>query len=118
MVDPGGDLPVWNADDSDELVAERMVTTLPTVPGYRIVEVRSVVTELSATPGTSAESKGNAALAAALRGIRATARGTHGANAIVGLSASVFAAHAVGIGAGDAVGVLLTGTAVVVEPDA
>lgn len=93
------------------------VTTLPTLPGYLITKGLGVVTELSATSGLTATMKGTAALDAAMEALCRTAGAMH-ANAIVGLTSSVFGAGG-GITSafgGDAVGVLLVGTAVVVEP--
>jgi uncharacterized protein YbjQ (UPF0145 family) len=93
------------------------VTTLATLPGYLITKGLGVVTELSATSGLTATMKGTAALDAAMTALCSTA-GAMRANAIVGLTSSVFGAGG-GITSafgGDAVGVLLVGTAVVVEP--
>jgi uncharacterized protein YbjQ (UPF0145 family) len=101
----------------DPVPAQR-VTTLPALPGYRIVRVVGAITELSATSGFTATSKGTSALDNAMRSLRLTAAES-GANAIVGLAGSAFGA-AGGITSafgGDAVGVLLIGTAVVVEAD-
>jgi uncharacterized protein YbjQ (UPF0145 family) len=96
----------------DALPLER-VTTLHELPGYRIATVVGVVTELSATSGFTATSKGNVALDQAMANLRRTAS-ERGANAVVGLSASTFGARGGVTGAlgGDAVGVLLVGTAV------
>ena len=98
-------------------VTPAMMTTLPSLPGWQIVESHGVVTELAATWGTTAEAKGNSALDDALRTL-AGAANQLGANAIVGLAGSTFGARGgitSGFG-GDAVGVLLMGTAVTVEP--
>lgn len=89
------------------------VTTLPTLPGYDITEVLGVVTNLSANSGWTAKSKGNNALDQALSGLRSSAEAM-GASAIVGLTGGPFGAHGgitSGLG-GDAVGILLMGTAV------
>jgi uncharacterized protein YbjQ (UPF0145 family) len=72
-------------------IASERVTTLPNLPGYRIVRVLGAITELSATSGFTAAMKGNAALDEAMQNLRATAT-VRGANAIVGLAASVFGA--------------------------
>jgi uncharacterized protein YbjQ (UPF0145 family) len=93
------------------------VTTLQTLPGYTITRVLGVVTELSATSGLTATQKGTAALEAGMASL-CVAAGAMGANAILGLTSSTFGA-AGGITStfgGDAVGVLLVGTAAVVEP--
>jgi uncharacterized protein YbjQ (UPF0145 family) len=98
-------------------ISPERVTTLAQLPGYHTVRVLGAITELSATSGFTASMKGNAALDEAMQNLRATAT-VRGANAIVGLAASVFGAKGGVTSAfgGDAVGVLLMGTAVVVEP--
>lgn len=98
------------------LVEEALVTTLPSVPGYRITETLGVVTNLSANSGWTATSKGNTALYTAIWQLRTDAA-LMGANAIVGMVGSSFGAHGgiTNIVGGDAVGILLLGTAVVVE---
>lgn len=99
-------------------VDESMVCTTDVIPGHRIVSVLGIVTELSANSGWTATSKGNTALAESLQRLRLTAAGM-GANAIVGLCGSPFGARGgvTSVVGGDAVGVLLLGTAVVAEPD-
>jgi uncharacterized protein YbjQ (UPF0145 family) len=97
-------------------LGQNMVTTLECLPGYRIARSLGVVTELGATSGFTATSKGNAALDFAMSNLRESAARL-GANAIVFLKGSPFGA-AGGITSafgGDAVGVLLMGDAVVVE---
>lgn len=89
------------------------VTTTSTLAGYTITRSFGVVTSLSANSGWTATSKGNNALDQALAGLRKAAAAL-GANAIVGLSGGPFGAHGgltSGFG-GDAVGILLLGTAV------
>lgn len=103
-------------NDRTEPVAEEMVTTLPELAGFRITKAHGTVSELAATSGFTASLKGNSALASALRALRESAA-EMSANSIVGLSGSPFAAGG-GITSafgGDAVGVLLMGTAVTVE---
>jgi uncharacterized protein YbjQ (UPF0145 family) len=98
------------------VVRPEFVTTLPTLPGYRIVRVVGVVTELAATSGLTAAAKGTSALERGMAALRSSAAAMH-ANAIIGLTGSSFGA-AGGITSafgGDAVGVLLIGTAAVVE---
>lgn len=97
---------------------DRVVTT-PQLAGFHIVRVIGAVTELSATSGFTAAMKGNDALDDAMSKLRRTAAEA-GANAIVGLTASVFGAKGGVTSAfgGDAVGVLLMGTAVYVEAEA
>ena len=101
-----------------DAVDESMVCTTDAIPGYRIVSVLGIVTELSANSGWTATSKGNIALAESLQRLRMTAAGM-GANAIVGLSGSPFGAKGgvTSVVGGDAVGILLLGTAVVVESE-
>jgi uncharacterized protein YbjQ (UPF0145 family) len=91
------------------------ITTLIEIPGCRIVEIKGIVSNLSASSGLTATMKGNQALGDALSRLAADAVAL-GANAIVGLTGSPFGA-AGGITkafGGDAVGILLLGTAVVV----
>ena len=98
-------------------VPSSMLTTLHELLGFRTVRNLGVVTELAATSGLTATIKGNAALDAAMRNLGASA-GRMSANAVLGVSATPFGAGG-GITSafgGDAVGVLLIGTAVVVEP--
>jgi hypothetical protein len=92
------------------------VTTLPELPGYTTIRSLGVVTELSSASGFTASSKGATALERAMAALRHSAEAM-GADAIVDLSASAFGAGGGITGAlgGDAVGVLLTGTAVEVE---
>ena len=97
------------------------IVTLDHLPGYRITEVLGLVTELASASGWTAEHKGNQALEGALADLIDSATEL-GGNAIVGFKAATFGAHGgltSGFG-GDAVGVLLTGTAVrvVKEPAA
>lgn len=97
-------------------IALANVTTLQGIPGFRITRVLGVVTELAATSGFTANAKGNSALDSGMTALRHNAK-TMGANSIVGLTSSTFSAGG-GITSafgGDAVGVLLMGTAVIVE---
>lgn len=106
----------------DRLVPPRRVqigmdrmTTLPDFPGYVITKVHGVVTELSSNSGWTAATKGNNALDDAMFSLRNSAE-QMSANAVVGLSATTFAANGgiTNIVGGDAVGVLLLGTAVTI----
>jgi hypothetical protein len=93
------------------------VTTLQCLPGYKTIRALGVVSELGAASGFTASSKGATALERAMFAISRSAEAL-GANAIVALSASSFGAGG-GITSafgGDAVGVLLVGSAVTVEP--
>ncbi len=101
------------------LVSPANITTLHALPGHRITAVHGVVSMLSGSSGFTATAKGNDALSGALSGLMARAAGM-GGNAVVGLSGSTFGAGG-GITSafgGDAIGVLLLGTAVTVESDA
>jgi uncharacterized protein YbjQ (UPF0145 family) len=100
-------------------VQSERVTTLQELPGYRVTRVLGVVTDLSAASGFTASMKGQSALTDSMRRLRSNAAAM-GANAVLALTSSAFGA-AGGITSafgGDAVGILLVGTAVVVEPSA
>jgi hypothetical protein len=93
------------------------IITLDNLPGHRVLAVLGLVTELTSASGWTAASKGSAALDQALPGLAKQAA-ARGANAIVGFNATTFGAHGgltSGFG-GDAVGILLMGTAVLVAP--
>ena len=104
--------------DADVQIDLSLVTTLASLPGLRIVRALGLVSQVSATSGFTATTKGQGALSEATEGFMSAAA-KMGENAIVGVSAHPFGA-AGGITSafgGDAVGVLLLGTAVVVEPE-
>ena len=104
---------------SAQPLAPSRITTLPSLPGYRVTALLGVVSELTSASGWTASSKGNSAMAAAMSGLNRTARAM-GADAVIGLTATTFGAHGgitSGLG-GDAVGVLLMGTAVRIEGEA
>lgn len=113
----------WNgAEWTDNLrnaprVPASMVSSLPDIPGYRIVSNLGLVSALSSNSGWTARTKGNIALGSAYDELRANGA-ILGANAIVGVTASTFGAGGgiTNVVGGDAVGVLLIGTAVVIEP--
>ena len=116
-------LPV--AESADEMEARESrrvqsdyITTLQALPGHTITEVLGPVSVLSGSAGLTATEKGRAALSTAMRQLSDAAT-EMGANAVVGLIASTFGAGGgiTSVFGGDAVGVLLLGTAVVVEPD-
>jgi uncharacterized protein YbjQ (UPF0145 family) len=115
------DLPIFLTVDAGAAQARGVlrdhVTTLQTLPGYRIVRVLGVVSELSATSGLTATVKGTNALDNSMAMLRRSAAELR-ANAIVGLTSSSFGAAGgiTSVLGGDAVGVLLIGTAAVVEP--
>ena len=69
------------------------VTTLASLPGFRVTRMLGVVSELASDSGWTASSKGTSALSSAMEGLNRTARSL-GANAILGLSATTFGAHA------------------------
>ena len=93
-----------------------MMSTLKNLPGYRVVATHGVVTELAAASGFTATTKGSTAPDSALVKLGRSAAAA-GGNAILGLRHSTFGAgggitNSLG---GDAVGVMLMGTAVTVE---
>jgi uncharacterized protein YbjQ (UPF0145 family) len=96
-------------------IAMEMVTTLDFIPGYVIERSCGLVTELTSAAGFTAASKGKDAFGSAMPSLLAQTRRL-GGNAIVGLKASTFAAGGgiTNVLGGDAVGVLLMGTAVTV----
>lgn len=93
------------------------IVTLPNLPGHRIVTVHGVVTGMGSLSGWTATSKGQGAIDRAFPELLEAATRL-GANAIVGLSGAPFGAAGgiTNVLGGDAVGVLLMGTAVTVEP--
>lgn len=93
------------------------MTTTPEFPGHRIVAVHGVVSEISSSSIWTAKKKGESAFEAATAGLREQADAL-GANAIIGLSAAAFGAQGgvTRVVGGDAVGVILLGTAVTIEP--
>lgn len=89
---------------------------MDSLPGYTVVESLGIVVALSSNSGWTAASKGNNALDNALASLRENAARL-GANAVLGVSTAAFGAHGgitSGLG-GDAVGILLMGTAVRVQ---
>jgi uncharacterized protein YbjQ (UPF0145 family) len=102
-------------DPGDAVPPDRM-STLAEIPGHRVVRTLGVVSELSSASGFTAGLKGNMALGSAMIRLRRSAAAL-GGNAIVGLNANVFGAAGgiTSVLGGDAVGVLLIGTAVLIE---
>lgn len=92
-----------------------MVSALAEMPGHRVIQSFGVVTEMSTAGTWSAATKGAAALDEAMIGIR-TAAARAGGNAILGLRGVPFGVGRTGPATSDAVGVLLMGDAVLVEP--
>jgi|NGEPerStandDraft_6_1074524.scaffolds.fasta_scaffold360660_1 hypothetical protein len=71
-------LPVTFSQDAVDAAARYVVeadhvTTLQSLPGYRIARVLGVVTELSATSGLTATIKGNNALESGMAALRRSA---------------------------------------------
>lgn len=97
-----------------DAVPLEMITTLAEIPGYVIVKVHGIAADVGSSAGQTAPNKAAAAFQEAMAGVRRSA-GSKGANAIVGLQVTNFAAS-VGGAFGDAVGATLMGTAVTVEP--
>lgn len=104
--------------DGDMPIPKQMMTTLPILPGYRVTANYGIVTTVGAHAGLTAQSKG---LVAQYNGFMELSKQADalGANAIIGLRASAFAAGGglTNVFGGDAVGVLMLGTAVYVAPD-
>ena len=95
-------------------VPREFVSTLDSIPGYEITSHLGAIGTVSSTFGKGATNKGFESLQTSLHSLR-TAAWERGANAIVGLHASPYGAKAYGPASGDAVGVLLLGTAVTIE---
>jgi uncharacterized protein YbjQ (UPF0145 family) len=93
------------------------LATLSYYPGHRIERTHGVVTGIGSLSGWTAASKGRGATQKAFPDLVAAARRL-GANAIVGLQGSPFGAGGgiTNMLGGDAVGVLLMGTAVTITP--
>ncbi len=96
-------------------IEREFVTTLPELPGYKIVAAHGIVADVgTGSAGKFAHAKGIQAFKEALEGVLTSAE-TKGANAIVGLQISNYGAGIGGAAMGDAVGATLLGTAVTVE---
>jgi uncharacterized protein YbjQ (UPF0145 family) len=94
-------------------VPTQFASTLESIPGYEVVEHHGVVGTVASTAGKRAVKKGSDSLQGAMQDLRERAW-NQGANAIVGLHAAPFGASTGGM-MGDAVGVLLLGTAVTIR---
>ena len=93
------------------------ITTLDHLPGHRIAYVLGLVSAVSSTSSGYAQSKGEAAFDTALGMFSVQALALR-ANAVVGVKVAAFAARgSLTLLGGDAVGALLVGTAVLVEPE-
>lgn len=111
----GGD----DADRGDRTrVGPARLVTLPQLPGHRIDAVHGLVSGVGSLSGWTAASKGRGALERAFPELLAAAERL-GANAVVGVQATTFAAGGgiTNVVGGDAVGVLLVGTAVTARPE-
>lgn len=93
------------------------VVTLSELPGHRITKVHGVVSGVGALSGWTAAEKGRGAVDRAFPDLLASAQQL-GANAVIGLQGSPFGAGGgiTNMLGGDAVGVLLIGTAVTAIP--
>jgi uncharacterized protein YbjQ (UPF0145 family) len=103
---------------ADFAIPRSRIVTLDHVPGHRVRDVLGLVTELTSASGWTAKIKGNTALEGALGNLVDSAVEL-GANAIIGVQAATFGAGGgiTNVVGGDAVGVLITGTAVFVEKE-
>lgn len=101
---------------ADNDIDPALVTTLPTLLGYDIVQIHGLVAEIGTASGKAAKGKATDAFREAWRSVRQSAAGM-GANAIVGLQITNFSASQGGM-LGDAIGCTLMGTAVTVQPHA
>jgi hypothetical protein len=105
------------AEERERLDFLTRVTTLHELPGHRTLRALGPVWALAAASGFTAGTKGNDALAKGAKELMNQAQAL-GANAVLGLTCSTFGAGGgiTSVFGGDAVGVLLAGTAVIIEP--
>lgn len=103
---------------SAQMIKPESVTTLQAIPGSTTRRSLGIVTALSSNASWTATHKGSTALELAITELR-TAAYNLGANAVVGLQVASFGAAGgiTSVVGGDAVGILLMGTAVQVDPD-
>lgn len=101
-----------NPDEDFDL----LLTTIDHVPGYRITEVLGLVSQLVGSSGLTAGVKGREAKSGALNALSKSANKLD-ANAVIGIQFSAFGAGGglTNVFGGDAVGVLVSGTAVRIE---
>jgi uncharacterized protein YbjQ (UPF0145 family) len=108
----------WSAEAATQFptVPPHRVVTLPDLHGHRITRVHGTVTAIGSLSGWTASHKGRGALNEAMLELRRAAAALH-ADAIVGVQVSAFGAAGgiTNMVGGDAVGVLLAGTAVSTE---
>ncbi|NRQ51562.1 hypothetical protein [Aeromicrobium stalagmiti] len=102
------------ADLPPPSILPQFITTLPTLPGYRIVRTVGIVTDAGTGSGATAKTKAARAYREAMDTL-AVSGVSVGGNAIVGLTISSFGSSIGGTAMGDAVGILLMGAAVVIE---
>jgi uncharacterized protein YbjQ (UPF0145 family) len=102
--------------EADTSLTRARVVTLSDLPGHRITKVHGVVSGVGSLSGWTAADKGRGAVDKAFPDLLASARRL-GANAVIGLHGSPFGAGGgiTNMLGGDAVGVLLIGTAVTAE---
>jgi uncharacterized protein YbjQ (UPF0145 family) len=107
-------LPKVKEVDEDDY--ELVLTTIDYVPGHQITEVLGLVTQLVGSSGLTAGVKGREAKSGALRALKNSAISMD-ANAVIGIQFSAFGASGglTNVFGGDAVGVLVSGTAVRIE---
>lgn len=91
------------------------ITTLDAVPAYPTVRALGLVAGVGTGSGKVARNKGLQAYAEAIEQMSNAAAG-YGANAIVGVTVSNFGSS-IGGAFGDAVGVTLLGTAVIIKTE-
>jgi uncharacterized protein YbjQ (UPF0145 family) len=96
-------------EDNDDLI----LVTVDQIPGYEITEIVGLVSQLVGSSGLTAGVKGREAKSGALRALRESARKMD-ADAVIGINFSAFGAAGglTNMFGGDAVGVLVSGTAV------
>lgn len=98
------------ADEEDD---DLILVTIEQIPGYEITEIVGLVSQLVGSSGLTAGVKGREAKSGALRALRESARKMD-ADAVIGINFSAFGAAGglTNMFGGDAVGVLVSGTAV------
>lgn len=99
------------------MIQREMITTLSELPGYRIVKHHGIVSVVSSASGWTAAAKGQSAASQSWREIAMSAVAL-GGNAVVGIQLSAFGARGgiTNVVGGDAVGVVVAGSVVTVEP--
>lgn len=103
----------WVRLEARDPIPESRITTLPTIPRYRVTATIAPVRALGRTPWSAGAATGYGAMKNAFDDMAETA-GNLGADAVVGLTMTGFAASAGGV-RGDGVCVIFMGTAVKLE---